>query len=155
MFFTIFNPFLRNFHPLFDRFLPRFTPYFSPVFTKKIRFFTTHFTLFCPMVSRFPTLTTPHFLQRLTFPLYSFFPHLFLSIFPLQSLFFTPFLPPFAPFSPDKPLSYTLTFPCFVVISTKRSAWRNPLRRSNGYRLRNTHPIVIQSVAKNLPERLP
>ena len=79
--------------------------------TKKIRFFTTHFTLFCPMVSRFPTLTTPHFLQRLTFPLYSFFPHLFLSVFPLQSLFFTQFLPPFAPFSPKIPLSYTLNFP--------------------------------------------
>ena len=71
---------------------------------------------------------------------------------------FKEFSPTFCPFfTPIHPLFFTgfhqknfaflqLILPCFFVISTKRSAWRNPLRRSNGYRLRSTNPIVIQRV---------
>ena len=42
-----------------------------------------------------------------------------------------------------------------VVISTKHSAWRNPLRRSSTTPCKIPNLTVIQSVAWNLLERLP
>ena len=73
------------------------------------------------MVSLSPTLSTPHFSKDWPSPLYSFFPHLFLSIFFFTIPLFHPISTTFhALFSPDKPLSYTPIFPCFVVISIKK-----------------------------------
>ena len=76
-------------------------------------------TLILPSFSNGLTFShTRHspFFQRLTFPLYSFFSHLFLSIFHLKPLFFTLFLPPFTPFfTQNSAFLYThfsLSSPC-------------------------------------------
>ena len=123
-----FDRFFHYFLPVFKEFSPTFCPFFTPdlplIFhrfsPKKFAFLQLISPSFSNGITFSYTYHSP-FLQRLTFPLYSFFPHLLLSIFPLQSLFFHPISTTFhALFSPNKPLSYTPIFPCFVVISTKK-----------------------------------
>ena len=93
MFFTIFNPFLRNFHPLFARFFTSIYPLFFTIFHQKNSLFYNSFYL---VLSNGITLSHTHH-----------------STFSPKT-----YLPPILVFSSFVPKHFSFTIPLFHPIST-------------------------------------